>query len=32
MCKTEKQPSRGAFRKSYFENMQQIYRRKPMPK
>ena len=28
----QKQPSRGVFRKSYFENMQQMYRRTPMPK
>ena len=28
----QKQPSRGVFRKRYSENMQQIYRRTPMPK
>ena len=28
----QKQLSRGVFRKRCFENMQQIYRRKPMPK
>ena len=27
-----KQPSRGVFRKRCFQNMQQIYRRTPMPK
>ena len=27
-----KQPFRGALRKRYSENMQQIYRRAPMPK
>ena len=28
----QKQPSRGVFKKSYSENMQQIFRRTPMPK
>ena len=28
----QKQPSRGVLRNSCFENMQQIYRRTPMPK
>ena len=28
----QKQPFRGVFRKRYSENMQQIYRRTPMPK
>ena len=28
----QKQPSRGAFKKKGSENMQQIYRRTPMPK
>ena len=28
----QKQPSRGVLRKKYSENMQQIYRRIPMPK
>ena len=28
----QKQPSRGIFRKRCSENMQQIYRRTPMPK
>ena len=28
----QKHPSRGVLRKRYFENMQQIYRRTPMPK
>ena len=28
----QKQPVRGILRKSYSENMQQIYRRTPMPK
>ena len=28
----QKQPSRGILRKKYSENMQQIYRRTPMPK
>ena len=28
----QKQPSRGVFRKRCSENMQQIYRRTPMPK
>ena len=32
MCKFQKQPPRGVPRKSCFENMQQIYRRTPMPK
>ena len=30
--KTQKQPSRGVLRKRYFVNMQQIYRKTPMPK
>ena len=30
--KTQKQPSRGVLRKRCSENMQQIYRRTPMPK
>ena len=30
--KVQKQPSRGIFRKRCSENMQQIYRRTPMPK
>ena len=29
---TQRQPSRGALRKRYSENMQQFYRRTPMPK
>ena len=29
---SEKQPSRGVLRKRYSENMQQIYRRTPLPK
>ena len=28
----QKQPPRGVLRKRYSENMQQIYRRTPMPK
>ena len=28
----QKKPSRGVFRKEYSENIQQIYRRTPMPK
>ena len=28
----QKQPSRGVFRKKCAENMQQLYRRTPMPK
>ena len=31
-CFIQKQPSRGVFRKRCSENMQQIYRIKPMPK
>ena len=31
-CLTRKQPFKGALRKRCFENMQQIYRRTPMPK
>ena len=30
--KTQRQPSRGVFRKRFSENVQQIYRRTPMPK
>ena len=32
MSKFPKQPSRGVLRKRCFQNMQQIYRRTPMPK
>ena len=32
LCNKQKQPSSGALRKVCSENMQQIYRRKPMPK
>ena len=32
VAKTKKQPPRGVHRKSYSENMQQIYGRTPMPK
>ena len=32
VAKTKKQPPRGVPRKSYSENMQQIYGRTPMPK
>ena len=28
----QKQPSKGVLKKRYSENMQQIYRRAPMPK
>ena len=31
-CKMQTQPTRGVLRKRCSENMQQIYRRKPMPK
>ena len=31
-CKLQKQPPRGVLRKRCSENMQQIYRRTPMPK
>ena len=31
-CFVQKQPSRGVLRKRCSENMQQIYRRAPMPK
>ena len=30
--KTQRQPSRGVFRKRFSENVQQIYKRTPMPK
>ena len=30
-CHLQKQPSRGVLRKRYSENMQQIYRKTPMP-
>ena len=30
-CKIQKQPCRGVLRKRCFENMQEIYRRTPMP-
>ena len=32
ICSVQKQPSRGVLIKSFSENMQQIYRKTPMPK
>ena len=32
ICLKQKQPSKGVLKKKYSENMQQIYRRTPIPK
>ena len=32
ICRIQREPFRGVLRKRYYENMQQIYRRTPIPK